>query len=388
MKERGHFSLLVLVLVASGARPANGYSQFTHAELIDLAWADSIRPLLLQRYPGASEGDLTRAHAYAYGGSLLQDVGYYPFGSRYFSDLTHYVRSGDFVSSLLRNARTMNELAFAIGALSHYVGDSIGHREAINPATALTFPRLRATYGDIVTYEDAPIDHVRTEFGFDVAQSAWDRYAPRKYRKRIGFRFARQLLYRAFIETYGIPAARLLGPARSALVTYHWSAGFLIPAFLRAQIILLRGRLPGESADQQQQRFLETISRSEYETEFAGVHSGPGVGAHLLAVMIRLTPKFGRLKMLDTKAPTTVTEDLFVASVNDAGDRLLSTLAALTQPLPDLDLDTGNAVRVGESKLVDVTHARLLAELQATGREVPADLQRYFDNFYSGARLN
>ena len=389
MREHRHFSLLVILLIASGTRPASGYSQFTHAELIDLAWADSIRPLLLHRYPQSTERDLTRAHAYAYGGSLLQDVGYYPFGKRYFSDLTHYVRSGDFIDSLLRNARTMNELAFAIGALSHYVGDSIGHKESINPATALTFPQLRATYGDVVTYEDAPTDHVRTEFGFDVAQSAWDRYAPRKYRKRIGFRFARQLLYRAFSETYGFPAARLLGPARSALASYRWSAGFLVPVFLRAQIVLLRGRLPGESADEQQQQFLENIAHSEYATTVAAVHSGPGFSAHLVAALIWLTPKIGRLKMLDIKAPDSVTEDLFLSSVNDAGGRFRSIVAALassdlrTQTLSNLDLDTGNAVRTGESKLVDTTHARLQAELQASRHGVPVNLQTYFSGFYA-----
>ena len=163
-------ALIILVSITLRHQTAQAYSQFTHEELIDIAWDDSIRPLLLQRYPGASEAALARAHSYAYGGCMLQDVGYYPLGKQYFSDLTHYVRTGAFVTSLLRNSRNIDELAFAIGAISHYVGDSIGHSEAINPDTALTFPWLGRKYGGIVTYEEAPIGHIRTEFGFDVAR--------------------------------------------------------------------------------------------------------------------------------------------------------------------------------------------------------------------------
>ena len=112
------------------------YSVLTHEELVDLAWNDSIRPLLLDRFPGASDAQLREAHAFAYGGSAIQDMGYYPFGKQFFSDLTHYVRTGDFVARMLRDAKTINEYAFAIGALSHYLGDTLGHSEAINPATA------------------------------------------------------------------------------------------------------------------------------------------------------------------------------------------------------------------------------------------------------------
>ena len=112
----------MLMVAVAAPQLGLGYATFTHEELIDLAWNHSIRPLLLQRYPGTTEIGLREAHAYAYGGCLIQDLGYYPFGETLFSDLTHYVRSGDFVLALLRDAQSVNELAFAIGALSHYVG--------------------------------------------------------------------------------------------------------------------------------------------------------------------------------------------------------------------------------------------------------------------------
>src|SRR5258705_12279508 len=97
--------ILLMVLTLSCAN-SNAYSVLTHEELIDLAWNDSIRPLLLARFPGATDHQLVVAHSYAYGGCAVQDMGYYPFGKRFFSNLTHYVRTGDFVSWMLRNART------------------------------------------------------------------------------------------------------------------------------------------------------------------------------------------------------------------------------------------------------------------------------------------
>ena len=69
-----------------------------------------------QRYPGTTETGLREAHAFAYGGCLIQDLGYYPFGKELFSDLTHYVRSGDFVLALLREARNVNEFALPSGS--------------------------------------------------------------------------------------------------------------------------------------------------------------------------------------------------------------------------------------------------------------------------------
>src|SRR5690349_17523342 len=105
----------VLLGLAFCAIPARAYSQVTHEQLIDILWADSIQPMLLKRYPGATPQALTRAHAFAYGGCLIQDIGYYPFGKRFFSDLAHYVRSGDLVAAMLRNARNIDELAFAVG---------------------------------------------------------------------------------------------------------------------------------------------------------------------------------------------------------------------------------------------------------------------------------
>jgi len=147
--------------------------------------------MLLERFPAATTEEMEQAHAYAYGGCIVQDMGYYPFGSHFFSDLTHHVRTGDFVAALLRESQDLNEYAFALGALSHYAADTNGHRLATNPAVPILYPELHRKFGRTVTYWDNPLSHIRTEFGFDVLQVAQGRYAPDRYRAFIGFQVAR-----------------------------------------------------------------------------------------------------------------------------------------------------------------------------------------------------
>ena len=379
---------IVISLLISVCPRARAYSQFTHEELVDILWEHSIKPSLVRRFPGAGPAELVRAHAYAYGGCLIQDIGYYPFGNRFFSDLAHYVRTGDFVSAMLREAGTIDELAFAIGALTHYVGDSIGHGEGVNPATALTFPDLEKRYGPVVTFEEAPIAHVRTEFGFDVAQTAWQRYAPRACRKRIGFRVARPLLYRAFRETYGISAQGILGFARSALPSYRWSISSLLPAFLHAQVVLLGDDLPSETEDSARNFVLAGVSSSDYSQGKVS-HKRPGVGSHLLALFIRLLPELGKLKILATKAPSTETEDLFITSLahaiavcQDLVNGLFSDPSVDVQ-LANLDLDTGDRPVPGRSKRLDETYGKLLLKVSGDRQPVTAGVRSALIAYYS-----
>ncbi|MGC2325009.1 MAG: zinc dependent phospholipase C family protein, partial [Terriglobales bacterium] len=188
---------LSVLLVCALSQVCSGYSVLTHEQIVDLLWADQIKPLLLQKYPGTSAEDLRVAHGYAYGGCLVQDMGYYPFGNRFFSDLAHYVRSGDFVAALLSEAADVNEYAFALGALSHYAADITGH-PFVNAAVAQEFPKLRAKYGREVSFEQNPKAHIRTEFGFDVVQVAKQRYTSDSYHDFIGFQVSKPLLERTF----------------------------------------------------------------------------------------------------------------------------------------------------------------------------------------------
>ena len=149
------------LLVLCPVDTASGYSVLTHEAIIDSTWDSGIKPLLLKRFPTSTDEQLTQAHAFAYGGSIIQDLGYYPFGSKFYSDLTHYVRSGDFIRSMIREAQDLDEYAFALGALAHYAADNNGHRMATNVSVPLLYPNLRLKFGNAVTYADDPFSKRR-----------------------------------------------------------------------------------------------------------------------------------------------------------------------------------------------------------------------------------
>jgi hypothetical protein len=198
----------------------------THEAIIDSCWPHNLRPLLLQRFPNATEDQLREAHAYAYGGAIIQDIGYYPFGSKFFSDLVHYARSGDFVLALLSDARETQDIddyAFALGALAHYAADNIGHPVAVNRTVPMVYPQVRAKFGPEITYEHNPAAHLKTEFGFHVIEVARGQYANQAYHDFIGFRVANPLLKRAFEQTYCVPLQSLFSDLDLALGTYRFS---------------------------------------------------------------------------------------------------------------------------------------------------------------------
>src|SRR6202049_4871941 len=217
---------LLMVLMCSGGSSA--YSVLTHEEIVDLVWTDEIRPLLLKRYPDLSEDQIRDAHAYAYGGAVIQDLGYYPFGSTEFSDLVHYVRSGDFVRELLLESQDVNEYAFALGALSHYAADIAGH-PAVNQAVAIEYPKLQAKFGKSVRYAQDKTAHLKTEFGFDTVQVAKNRYASQQYHDFIGFKVSKSLLERVFPIVYGVKLEDVLTHEDLAVGSYRSAISRMIP---------------------------------------------------------------------------------------------------------------------------------------------------------------
>src|SRR5438477_11916162 len=150
------FVCLIVILLALPT-PVHAYAVLAHEAIIDAAWETHIRPLLVNKFPQATEGDLSRAQAYAYGGAIIQDMGYYPYGSPFFSDLTHYIRSGDFIRAMLRDSQDVYEYSFALGAMAHYAADNNGHRVGVNRAVPILYPKLKKKYGDSVSYEDGKL---------------------------------------------------------------------------------------------------------------------------------------------------------------------------------------------------------------------------------------
>src|SRR6202162_5022787 len=224
---------LAILLFFGWPAQTSAYGVLAHEAIIDSAWDANIRPLLLARFPQAGKEELKEAHGYAYGGAIIQDMGYYPHGSHFFSDLAHYVRSGDFILTLLRDSKDLDGYAFALGALSHYAADNDGHRIGVNLAVPLLYPKLKKKYGDLVTYEKDPLAHVKTEFGFDVLEVAQGRYAPDSYHDFIGFEVSVPLLEQAFQETYGLDLKSVLSDEDKVLGSYRHDVSQLLPKATR-----------------------------------------------------------------------------------------------------------------------------------------------------------
>ena len=363
--------LVVLLFFWTCTQRLAGYSFLTHQDMIDIAWQGSIRPLLHARFPAATEEQLREARAYAYGGATIQDMGYYPFGHQLFSNLTHYVRSGAFIDNLFRDSQTVNEYAFAIGALSHYVGDNIGHRYATNPSTAVEFPGLGEKYGPLVTYDEAPDAHIRTEFAYDVEQLSLHRFAPAGYLHSVGFEVPRRLLEQAFSDTYGVSLRSVLGKPQPAIKSYHSSVGKFLPKFASAEALIHRNDFPPEEDIPAFRQFQERQRRAEIENGWQTWNRKPGFQIHMIAFAIRIVPKVGPISALAIRGPSAETNRWYVESVNRATDRYERLLRVEGEHprealhLPDRDLDTGNRVTPGSYPLTDLTYAKLLQKLTA-----------------------
>jgi hypothetical protein len=341
------------------------YSVLTHEQVVDLLWQDDIQPLLVKRFPSATPDDLRKAHAFAYGGSLVQDMGYYPFGSKNFSDLTHYVRSGDFIVNLINDSADLDEYAFALGALAHYSSDNIGH-PTVNRAVALEFPKLRKKFGNEVTYEDDPKAHIRTEFGFDVTQVAKNHYTSDRYHDFIGFEMSKPVLERAFQDTYGVQLSDVMSNEDLAIGTFRRTIGKIIPEMTRVALVARKKEIVKDTPNFNARKFRYNLSRANYQREWGKGYRRPGFGTRLLALFLKIVPKVGPFKAIDFKIPTQQTEDLYVASVNHTLDNyrsLLGEVGTKKLSLPNTDFDTGKMTRAGEYALTDKAYAYLLDNL-------------------------
>jgi hypothetical protein len=368
----------------------SAYSVLTHEEIVDLAWSSQIRPLLLHRFPDLTEDQITEAHAYAYGGSVIQDLGYYPFGSREFSDLVHYVRSGDFVVELLRQSQDANEYAFALGALSHYAADMNGH-PAVNAAVALRYPKLRARFGNSVRYAQDTTAHLKTEFGFDTLQVAKNRYASEQYHAFIGFKVAQPSLERTFSVIYGLQLKQVLAHEDLAIGSYRFSVSRIIPQMTTVALRIHKKELVRETPDFSKKKFLYRLSRSDYERNWGKTYTKAGFGTRVLSAILRFIPKVGPFKGLGFDNPTPKTEDLYIKSINATVDQyhaLLEEMRAGTLVLPNCDLDDGKTTVAAEYTLADEAYSKLLAGLMA--QKFDGTTPRLRDNilaFYSDRSL-
>jgi hypothetical protein len=431
MLVRFRLALALLLCLFCLPRPASAYSVLTHEQLIDLTWNNSIVPLLLSRYPTLTPAQLEEARAYAYGGCVIQDIGYYPFGDPLYSDLTHYVRTGDFVVNLFRNAGNANELAFAIGALSHYIGDSIGHSEATNLAVPIEFPKLGAKYGRVVSYAEGEHQHVQTEFAFDINEVAKHRLAPVHYLRHVGLQVPVKQLALAFYQTYGIREDFTGSRGHRINVDgYRFSVHRFIPRIAYAVTLLHRhDEPPDDLTDPDLQKLSAQIALVAQKNHWDDYRKHAGIGTYVLAGLIYILPKVGALKLAAVKGPTPQTEAQYIHSVIASTDALNRELRRFTPPPPtsptaklaasvdsaahpassddalakiaakatprdsndpnhplvNRDLDTGYPVRPSGYRLTDTTYATLLHRLTATPTipippGIKSDILAYYTN--------
>ena len=383
---RGCALMLALLMSFAWPAPSAGYAVLAHEAIIDSAWDTNIRPLLLKRFPQATPEELKEAHGYAYGGAIIQDMGYYPHGNKFFSDLTHYVRSGDFVLALLRDSKDLDGYAFALGALSHYAADNEGHRIAVNRSVPILYPRMEKRYGDVVTYEENPLDHVKTEFGFDILEVAQGRYASTAYHDFIGFGVALPLLEQAFQETYGLDLQSVLDDENKVLGSYRYDVSRLLPKATRVAWSLKKDDIQRDEPGMTKRKFLYNISRSSYRKYWGRDYQPPTLGERFLAFLVSIIPKIGPLKVLELRTPTPQTERMFEASFNASLEyyrKLLSEVGAGQPDIPNDNFDTGSVTGPGQYWLNDETQAELLDALakqnfSGTSLEVRAELLQFF----------
>lgn len=378
---------IVLLIVLMSCSSSSAYSVLTHEEIVDLLWGDEIRPLLLKRYPELNEDQIRDAHAYAYGGAVIQDLGYYPFGNREFSDLVHYVRSGDFVRELLVESQDVNEYAFALGALSHYASDIAGH-PAVNRSVAIQYPKLRAKYGKSVRYAQDKTAHLKTEFGFDTVQVAKNRYASQQYHDFIGFQVSKSLLERVFPVVYGVELKEVLTHEDLAVGSYRFAVSRLIPQMTKVALQTHKKDLMRETPNFAKRKFLYRLSRSNYEKEWGKDYVKPGVGTRILSTLLRYMPRIGPFKGLAFKNPIPQTEDLYIKSINTTVDQYRQFLQEVrigTLVLANCNFDTGQPTKAAEYSLTDNTYATLLARLSErkfalTSPELRANILQYYSD--------
>lgn len=384
--------LALAITLLFSAREASAYSLLSHEEVVDMAWPRYLVPLLQKRYPGLTPAQLTECHAYAYGGSVIQDMGYYPFGSKEFSDMLHYVRTDGFVAALLRDARTPQEYAFALGAMAHFYGDTVGH-PTVNIITGEEYPRLRRRFGRIVTYDEDATAHLRNEFGFDVVEVAHGAYSQQNYRDFIGFKVAEPLLNQAFEDTYGMPISDLLGHEGLSIESYRYSVSRLIPEMTKIALAGYGDQIQRADPSRAKTEFLYRLKRTDYEREYGKHYQRPTIGARIFALFLDLIPKVGPFSGLKLHLPNGEEQTQYLANINAVENAYRSEIEAIAATrsgnvppsLPELDFDTGAPTAEGEYKLADLTYAKWVERLARESNAhitpgVAADINHFYAN--------
>jgi hypothetical protein len=372
-------ALAIVLVMLFAPSPCFSFSVLAHQGVVDTTWDSSLVPELRRRFPHAGSSDLEKARAFAYGGSHIADLGYFPLGNRVFTDLLHYVRTGDFIDALLASAKTVDEYAFALGAAAHYLVDTIGHPEATNRAVAEIYPSLRKKYGDSVTYAEDHSAHLTTEFRFDVLEMSRNKRSRDLFQHTMQFQVAERLLNEAFEKTYGLRLDDLFASTDVAILTYRFTFRTLIEEATGIAWELYRADINHLDPAATSETFVYEMSRTDFDKEFGRAYREPGYFAKFLAFIVKLVPNKGPFKrMVYVPLPSHVRQ-LFTAAFEHATTRYQAFVAPAHRPrLANANLDTGRPTRRGEYEPADEAYAQLLEKLD----------ERRFANVSPGLRAD
>jgi len=109
-------------------------------------------------------------------GAIVSDIGYITASTEQFSDLMHYIGTGNYLDNLVaitceKYGNDPAMVAFLAGMRSHYWADRVGHHEGTNVAVAMLSDTNRDKALTRVVYEQDIAMHKRLELG---AFSAYD----------------------------------------------------------------------------------------------------------------------------------------------------------------------------------------------------------------------
>jgi hypothetical protein len=228
---------------------------------------------------------------------------------------------------------------------------------------------------------------VRTEYSFDIVQIAAGAYLPEAYHTFIGFQVSRELLDRAFQETYGLETKDIFNDEGLAISTYRKAISELIPELTRIAWRDKREEIARLIPNVRQDAFVYRYSRAQYEREFGTTYRKRSWFVRMLGTFYRIVPKIGPLKPLKFKIPTPEAEALFIASFKDARARYGDALAAVGRrslDLANVNFDLGTRSVLGDYELADDAYARLLDELaRRKFAGAPQALRRDIAAFYA-----
>ena len=384
MRAIAHALAVLTLLLCLPTRGA-AFSVLAHQAVVDRSWDATLAPAILRHFPGT---DLERARAFAYGGSHVADLGYFPLGNQLFTELLHYVRTGAFIGNLFAAAHDGNEYAFALGALAHWIADTTGHPEATNRVVPEIYPKLREEFGDQVTYADDHGSHLTTEFRFDVFQMARTKGGRDIFHHALQFEVATRALDEAFQKTYGLRLDDLFANTDAAILTYRWAFRGLIHEVTGIAWELYRADIQGLDPEMTPAGFVYDLSREDFQSEFGKVYAEPGYFAKFFAFAAKLVPNVGPLKRTVFKPLPPEARQRFTTALEHAIERYRAQVASVANKrldLPEQNLDTAKPIVFGDYAPADDAYGELVEKLahgdaSRVSPALRADVARFYAN--------